>query len=102
MEKSLLSTLYWLSFAGHFNCLLISPIVFCVGLFVLFFLAYIHVSLPIVKVIFLVTIFGFCTLSFSTLQVFVLDLVSAPVLLNLLLVFVSILVLCHCPILSEI
>ena len=97
MEKSLLSTLYWLSFAGHFNCLLISPIVFCVGLFVLFFLAYIHVSLPIVKVIFLVTI-----LHFVLLQVFVLDLVSAPVLLNLLLVFVSILVQCYCPILSEI
>ena len=98
MEKSLLSTLYWLSFAGHFNCLLISPIVFCVGLFVLFFLAYIHVSLPIVQVIFLVTILHLVLL----LQVFVLDLVSAPVLLNLLLVFVSILVLCHCPILSEI
>ena len=97
MEKSLLSTLYWLSFAGHFNCLLISPIVFCVGLFVLFFLAYIHVSLPIVKVIFLVTI-----LHLVLLQVFVLDLGSAPVLLNLLLVFVSILVQCHCPILSEI
>ena len=97
MEKSLLSTLYWLSFAGHFNCLLISTIVFCVGLFVMFFLAYIHVSLPIVKVIFLVTI-----LHLVLLQVFVLDLGSAPVLLNLLLVFVSILVQCHCPILSEI